>query len=69
MALLDKPVSQPGTFAPTRKGRTVIKWITSTDHKVIGNLYMITSFFYFMLAGLMALGVRAELAKQESGSN
>ena len=62
MAIIDKPVSSAGAFAPTKKGRTVIKWITSTDHKVIGNLYMITSFIYFLLAGLMALGIRAELA-------
>lgn len=47
---------------PLTKGRTVIKWVTSTDHKVIGNLYMITSFAFFILAGAMALGIRAELA-------
>ncbi|HEX5532924.1 MAG TPA: cbb3-type cytochrome c oxidase subunit I, partial [Actinomycetales bacterium] len=43
------------------RGRTVIKWITSTDHKVIGNLYFITSFFFFIVAGAMALWIRAEL--------
>ena len=25
-------------------GATVVKWMTTTDHKVIGNLYFITSF-------------------------
>ena len=43
------------------KGSTVVKWITTTDHKVIGNLYFITSFVWFMLAGIMALLIRAEL--------
>jgi cytochrome c oxidase subunit 1 len=43
------------------KGRAVIRWITTTDHKVIGNLYLITSFGFFLLAGLMALLIRAEL--------
>ena len=62
MALLDKPVSSAGQVLPGKKGRTVIKWITTTDHKVIGNLYMITSFIFFVLAGAMALGIRAELA-------
>ena len=62
MALLDKPVSSPGQMRPNTKGRTVIKWITTTDHKVIGNLYMITSFAFFILAGAMALIIRAELA-------
>ncbi len=44
-------------------GQTVVKWLTSTDHKIIGQLYLITSFAYFLLAGLMALIIRAELAE------
>ena len=36
-------------------GSTVVKWITTTDHKVIGNLYFITSFIWFLLGGAMAL--------------
>ncbi|MFY9332129.1 MAG: cytochrome c oxidase subunit I [Candidatus Nanopelagicales bacterium] len=43
-------------------GRAVVKWITSTDHKTIGYLYLITSFVFFILAGAMALVIRAELA-------
>lgn len=52
----------PG-LAPGRQtlGRTVIKWITSTDHKTIGYLYLITSFIFFCIGGLMALLIRAEL--------
>ena len=42
-------------------GTTVVKWITTTDHKVIGNLYFITSFIWFLLGGAMALVIRAEL--------
>ena len=42
-------------------GRTVVKWVTTTDHKVIGNLYFVTSFLWFMVGGLMALLIRAEL--------
>ena len=48
------------------KGRIVVSWITSTDHKVIGNLYLITSFIYFLFAGLMAMIMRAELARPGS---
>jgi hypothetical protein len=36
--------------------------VTTTDHKVIGNLYFITAFIWFFVAGLMALAIRAELA-------
>ena len=44
-----------------RAGRTVVKWLTTTDHKVIGNMYFIASFIFFLLGGLMALIIRAEL--------
>ena len=43
------------------KGQTAVKWITTTDHKVIGNLYFITSFVFFLLGGIMALLIRTEL--------
>ncbi|GAB3592030.1 cytochrome c oxidase subunit I [Angustibacter peucedani] len=42
-------------------GRTVVKWVTTTDHKVIGNLYFITSFVFFLVGGVLALLIRAEL--------
>ena len=44
-------------------GQTIVKWMTSTDPKVIGNLYFITSFIFFMFAGAMAMVIRAELAR------
>ena len=44
-------------------GQTVVKWMTTTDHKVIGNLYFITSFIWFLLGGVMALLIRAELTE------
>jgi cytochrome c oxidase subunit 1 len=45
----------------TRKGSTITRWLITTDHKTIGNLYLISSMGFFMLAGLMALIMRAEL--------
>ena len=44
-------------------GRQAVKIMTTTDHKVIGNLYLVTSFAFFILGGLMALLIRAELAQ------
>ncbi|CAO1651446.1 cytochrome c oxidase subunit I [Salinibacterium sp. NSLL150] len=44
-----------------RKGNVLVNWITSTDHKTIGYMYLITSFFYFLLGGVMALVIRAQL--------
>ncbi|MDF2050920.1 cbb3-type cytochrome c oxidase subunit I, partial [Arthrobacter sp. Cr_A7] len=43
------------------KGSIVVSWITSTDHKTIGYMYLIASFVFFLLAGVMALLIRAEL--------
>ena len=35
----------------------------NTDHKVIGVQYLVTTIFFFVTAGLMAMFMRAELAK------
>jgi cytochrome c oxidase subunit 1 len=40
----------------------VLKWLTSTDHKVIGMSYMITSLVLFYIAGIMALVMRLQLS-------
>ncbi len=69
MTILNEPAPAATEEAPiTQKqarqqhmGRTVIKWATSTDHKVIGNLYFITSMVFFFMGGIMALMMRAEL--------
>ena len=44
-----------------KAGSQFFRYITTTDHKVIGNLYMVTSFVWFLLGGLMALVIRLEL--------
>ena len=61
----DRPLTESAIPRPRRytKGQAFVKWITSTDHKTIGYMYLITSFAFFAVAGLMALGIRAELAQ------
>jgi cytochrome c oxidase subunit 1 len=39
-----------------------VGWLTTTDHKRIGILYMVTTFAFFLIAGLFSLAMRAELA-------
>jgi cytochrome c oxidase subunit I len=39
------------------------EWVTTTDHKKIGILYVANSFVFFFIGGVLALGVRAELAQ------
>jgi cytochrome c oxidase subunit I len=48
---------------PRLRGSVIVSWLTSTDHKVIGYLYLITSFSFFLVAGLMAMAMRGELAE------
>jgi cytochrome c oxidase subunit 1 len=61
----DRPTVSSHAHAAKKNtmGRTFVKWMTTTDHKVIGNLYLISSFIFFMIAGLMAMVIRAELAR------
>ncbi|HEV8671185.1 MAG TPA: cytochrome c oxidase subunit I [Candidatus Limnocylindria bacterium] len=40
----------------------VLEWITTTDHKKIGALYLFTTFFFFLSGGLLALAMRTQLA-------
>ena len=54
-AALDAPV------VPRSKGKIIVDWITSTDHKTIGYMYLIGSFFFFCIGGVMALIIRLEL--------
>ncbi|NEA27489.1 cytochrome c oxidase subunit I [Actinomadura bangladeshensis] len=53
--------SAPIAAPRTSKGRILASWMSSTDHKVIGYLYLITSFVMFLFGGVLALLIRAEL--------
>lgn len=44
-----------------KKGNVIVSWITSTDHKVIGYMYLISSFVWFLIGGVMALIIRTQL--------
>src|SRR6201984_1292159 len=41
----------------------IMRWITTTNHKDIGTLYLWFSFTMFIVGGIMALTIRAELFK------
>ena len=67
MAIIDKPLETG--MAPTRRQRTlgqkIVMWASTTDHKVIGNLYIVTSFVFFLIGGLEALLIRVQLARPD----
>src|SRR5690242_1740781 len=41
-------------------------FLSTVDHKRIGMRYIVTSFVFFFLAGLMALALRGQLARPDS---
>ncbi|HEX5987394.1 MAG TPA: cbb3-type cytochrome c oxidase subunit I, partial [Nocardioides sp.] len=47
---------------PRTLGQQVARVLTTTDHKLIGKLYLGTSFVWFLIGGVMALFIRSELA-------
>ena len=49
-----------------RKGSVLAGWLSSTDHKIIGHMYLITSFVFFLGAGIMALLIRIQLMSPTS---
>jgi len=53
----------PEAPKPMSKGKLAVKILTSTDHKVIGYLYLGTSFAWFLIGGILALLLRAELTR------
>jgi cytochrome c oxidase subunit I len=57
------PQRKERAFSAQRFSQTAIgSWITTTDHKKIGVMYMITGFFFFLVGGFEALLIRTQLA-------
>jgi cytochrome c oxidase subunit I len=50
-------------LAPSWREGRVTGWLTTVDHKRIGILYIVTAFFFFFAAGVMALLMRLQLAQ------
>jgi len=50
---------------PWQQGR-VASWVTTTDHKRIGILYIATSLVFFIAGGVIALVMRAQLATSDA---
>src|SRR5919198_2235022 len=53
--------ARPRAIAPRPRGR-IMSWLTTTDHKKIGILYLVNSFAFFVIGGIFALLMRTELA-------
>jgi cytochrome c oxidase subunit I+III len=44
---------------------TLLGWLSTVDHKRIGKRYLVTAFGFFVLGGLEASAIRAQLARPE----
>ncbi|HEX5201796.1 MAG TPA: cytochrome c oxidase subunit I [Actinoplanes sp.] len=63
-AIAPRPiVSRPSPAAVAAKGSRFSAVLRTTDHKVIGLMYLTTSFVFFIIGGLMAMLMRGELAR------
>ena len=65
MAGVDERVNVQAQRRPAseRKGYIIASWMSSTDHKTIGHMYLIASFCFFLAGGAMAMVMRAELGR------
>src|SRR6476661_1151270 len=55
---LPRPKAYDDTFF-----RPISIWLTTTDHKLIGIMYMVTGILSFLLAGIFALVIRLQLSQ------
>jgi cytochrome c oxidase subunit I len=59
-----KPIiSSPFPVREMTKGSLFSQLLRTTDHKMIGRMYLVSSFVFFAIGGVMALLMRAELAR------
>ena len=56
-------VARPFPVHQVTKGSMFGQLLRTTDHKLIGRMYMVTSLVFFAVGGLLALLMRAELAR------
>ncbi|MFJ2131448.1 cytochrome c oxidase subunit I [Streptomyces sp. NPDC087845] len=52
-----------GSNPRVSSGIRIRNYLSTTDHKTIGNMYLATAFGFFLLAGILAMLMRAELAR------
>jgi cytochrome c oxidase subunit I len=61
MATYAAPIPQIHAHHAEREGTGWTSWLTTTDHKRIGIMYMVLTFIFFCLGGVEALMIRLQL--------
>ena len=57
-----QPEAKPQGHSHPEKWRWIDYFTFNTDHKVIGIQYLVTSFIFYLIGGVMATAIRTELA-------
>jgi len=65
-AVTDVRETAPATPEPGRRRRAVASWLTTTDHKRIGIMYIATAFIFFLLGGVLAELIRTQLFEPDN---
>jgi len=60
------PVPQIVAHRVEREPRGWTSWVTTTDHKKIGIMYLVLTFVFFLLGGIEALLIRLQLAQADN---
>ncbi len=66
MATYAAPAPQVVAHRVDREERGFMSWLTTTDHKRIGIMYMVLTFVFFILGGVEALMIRLQLGAPEN---
>ncbi|HXA30359.1 MAG TPA: cytochrome c oxidase subunit I [Candidatus Angelobacter sp.] len=66
MAVMEAPLQQARHATRWDKDKGILSWLTTVDHKKIGIMYLYTTFFFFIVGGIMALLVRIQLAEPQN---
>ncbi|MBV9797225.1 MAG: cbb3-type cytochrome c oxidase subunit I, partial [Solirubrobacterales bacterium] len=62
-ALRPAPQVTAHEIVTPRRTKRWIDWVTTTDHKKIGIMYLVTTFVFFGLGGMEALMMRLQLSE------
>ena len=61
MATIQRPVEKAAAVKPSKEPTGWSSWLTTVDHKKIGIMYLVVSFFFFIIGGIEALLMRIQL--------
>jgi cytochrome c oxidase subunit I len=61
----ERPAVPATPAPPPRHNVGILRWLTTTDHKVIGLSYMTTAILFFLVGGVLALVMRTQLSQPD----